>query len=91
MSGRRGSYDPLQSVDQPTWLVITDMTGGVLSCLQFARRTGLRARFSEAITAAASTGWVVENHPPGSGSVFVVTATGTECKHAINRVVPGRA
>ena len=60
---RRSSYDPLQPVDQPMWLVVRDNLQRALAATELRPRADLRAALAATRETLAAAGWEPD---PGS-------------------------
>lgn len=67
---RRGRYDPLRTLDEPAWCVVTDAIGRVLTWLRFDPGTDLRRQFALVTEQAMAAGWTVEDPDPKLGWFF---------------------
>jgi hypothetical protein len=67
---RRGRYDPLRTLDEPAWCVVTDAIGRVLTWLRFDPGTNLRQQFALLTERAMVAGWTVEDADPRLGGFF---------------------
>src|SRR5580704_9735374 len=70
MTPRRSLFDPLQQTEQPTWLVVRNMTGAVLDSEEIPAGADLKRRFAVAMLEWLDAGWQVGEFSSTAGTFF---------------------
>src|SRR6185437_16905291 len=70
MTPRRALFDPLQRRDEPTWLVVRNMTGTILDSEEIPAGVDLKRRFAVAMLAWMDAGWQLGEFSSAGGTFF---------------------
>lgn len=73
MTPRRALFDPLQTLDKPSWLLIRNMTGAVLDTEEIPAGADLKRVFMATMLEWIDAGWQVGEFSSTAGPVFLHT------------------
>ena len=78
MTPRRALFDPLQSTDKPTWLVVRNMTGAILDSEEISAGADLKRVFVAPMLEWLDAGWQVGEFSSSVARSFALEAASDE-------------
>jgi hypothetical protein len=87
---RRALFDPLQSIDKPSWLIVRNMTGAIIESQEIPAGTDLKRLFVATMLEWLDAGWRLGEFSSTAGTFFC--ARGSERRMVgIHSTEPGQA